>query len=69
MADPHESIEDAIEALARRGVKKGAEGDRNFEHMTIQELIEAERHIASKGAAAKKHFGLRMTKIIPPGGG
>lgn len=68
MAD-HESIEDAIEAQALRGIKKGAEGDRNFEFMSIQELIEAEQHIANKRAAAKPHFGLRMTKIIPPGGG
>ena len=69
MAEEHESIEEAIDAQARGRVKKAAERDRNFEYMPISELIEAERHLASNAAAAKPHFGLRMTKCIPPGGG
>lgn len=68
MATP-ETIADAIDAKARAGVKSASEGDRRFENYSIAELIEAERHAASKAAAAKPHLGLRMTKIVPPGGG
>lgn len=70
MAEPeHESIEEAIEAQALGRVKKAAEVGRNLEYMPIAELIEAERHIAAKAASSKPHFGMRMTKCIPPGGG
>ena len=68
MAIP-DNIADAIDAKARAGIKSAAEGDRRFENYSIAELIEAERHAASKVAAAQPHFGLRMTKLIPPGGG
>ncbi len=64
-----ETIEAAIEAIAKGRVKRGSENGRSFENMSIKELIEAEKHIASKTAAAKPHFGLRMTKLVPPGGG
>lgn len=70
MADEeHETIEEAIEAQALGRVKKAAEHGRNLEYMSIAELCEAEQHLASKQAARKPHFGLRMSKCIPPGGG
>lgn len=66
--DP-ETIEEAIEAAAVGMVKRTKEGDREQENFAIKDLIEADRHLANKRAAAKSHFGLRMTKLIPPGGG
>jgi hypothetical protein len=65
----HETIEDAIEAQAKGRVKKAAEHGRNLEYMSIAELREAERHLAANAAARKPHFGLRMSKCVPPGGG
>ena len=67
--DEHATIEEAIDAVARGLVKKSTEADRQIEYYSIAELIEAERRRAGNVAAGKKHFGLRMTKLIPPGAG
>lgn len=67
--EEHTTIEEAIEAQALGRVKKAAEHGRNLEYMSIAELREAEAHLAAKNASKKPHFGLRMTKCIPPGGG
>lgn len=63
------TIQEAIETQALSRLKKATEEGRSIEHMSIAELIEAERFLAGKAAAGKPHFGLRMTKCIPPGGG
>lgn len=65
----HNTIEDAIDAQARGRVKRQAERDRQIEYHSIDELIAADRYAAGKTAATKPQFGLRMTKIVPPGGG
>ena len=68
--DAHTTIEQAIDALARGMVKRSSDGQgHDVEYFAIKDLIEAERRRASNAAAAKKHFGLRMTKLIPPGTG
>jgi hypothetical protein len=67
--EEHETIEEAIEAQAKGRVKSASEHGRNLQYMSIAELREAEAHLAAKQAARKPHFGLRMTKCIPPGGG
>lgn len=64
-----ETIEEAIESVAVGMAKRVKEGDREQENMPIKDLIEADRYLAGKRAASKSHFGLRMTKLIPPGGG
>lgn len=68
MADP-ETIEEAISTVALGMVSEESENGRTLKHTTIKDMIEADRYIAGKTAAAKAHFGLRMTKCIPPGGG
>jgi hypothetical protein len=64
-----ETIEEAIDVAARTMVKRSKEGDRETENFPPKDLIEADRYLAAKAASAKPHFGLRMTKCIPPGGG
>ena len=64
-----ETIEEAIESAATGMVKRSREGDREQDNYTIKDMIEADRYLAAKRASAKPHFGLRMTKCIPPGGG
>lgn len=34
---------------------------------SLSEQIEADRYLASKQASKKKHRGLRLSKITPPG--
>lgn len=69
MTDPT-TIEEAIETVALGMVKseKDAQGN-EIEHLSIDDLIKAERHLAGKTASGKSHFGMRMTKCVPPGGG
>jgi hypothetical protein len=67
--DPIETIGDAIETVAKGMVASSSENGRQLSHVSIKDLIEADRHMAAKTAASKPHFGLRMTKCIPPGGG
>jgi len=66
--DP-ETIGDAIEQVAKGMVSSSSENGRSMTNMPIRDLIEADHYLAAKAAASKPHFGLRMTKCIPPGGG
>lgn len=66
--DP-ETIGEAIELVAKGMVSSSSESGRSMTNMPIRDLIEADRHLASKNASSRPHFGMRMTKCIPPGGG
>lgn len=69
MPDP-ETIGDAIEQVSLGMVNRQRdENGREIEFRSTSDLIEADRHLAGKTAATKPHFGMRMTKCIPPGGG
>ena len=47
---------------------KRARGDSGeIEQHSLKDLIEADMHLAGKGALAKKNFGLTRAKIISPG--
>ena len=47
---------------------KRARGDSGeIEQHSPKDLIDADMHLAGKGALAKKNFGLTRAKIIPPG--
>ncbi len=63
------TVEDAVELVALGMVSETAEGNRSQKNIPIKDLIEADRYLKGKTAAGKSHFGLRMTKCIPPGGG
>lgn len=67
MAAP-DNIPDAIEQNAL-GPKRVQVGNESVEQHSIQEQIDADNHQAAKAAGGRSHFGLRFTKIIPPGGG
>lgn len=72
MADDEEtieSIEDAIESVAKGMVSSSSENGRSMSTVPIKDLIEADRYLKGKTAATKPHMGLRFTKCIPPGGG
>lgn len=63
------TVADAIEQVATNTVRIEKEAGREIEYLSVDELIKADRHLAAKRAASKPHFGMRMTKCIPPGGG
>lgn len=67
MAQP-ESIEEAIEQNARGPASVTVAGQ-TVVQKDIEQQIKADEYLAAKKAAAKPHFGLRFTKIIPPGAG
>lgn len=67
--DPHETIDDALDAAARGLVKRAKEGEQEVEYFSPKDLIDAANHAAAQAAKAQPHFGLRYTKCVPPGAG
>lgn len=65
-----ETIEDAIDEVARGMLSSTTDANgRELTFIPLRDLIAADQHLANKRASAKAHFGMRMTKAIPPGGG
>lgn len=64
-----ETIGDAIEQVAKNMVSSQSENGRQIQFMSVEDMINADRHIAGKAAARNANFGMRMTKCVPPGGG
>ena len=67
MAQPA-TIEDAIDANAR-GPAAVTIGNQNVTAKDIGQLIEADKYLAAKRAAANGSPGIRIGKIIPGGCG
>lgn len=67
--DPHETIDDAIDAVARGLVKRARDGMQEVEYFSPEELAHALQSQAAITASTKKHFGIRMVKLSPPGCG
>ena len=66
MAD---SIQERIEEDATLGIESVSDETGQVTKTPLKDLIEADRYLAAKQAGGKKHFGLRMTKLVPPGTG
>ena len=60
------NITDAIRENAA-GPKRAQGDSGSVEQHPLTEQIEADRYLASK-RAAKKGLGVKMTKVVPPGG-
>lgn len=63
------TVEEAIEQVALGMVSKISENGREIEKTPLKDLIAADQYLATTTAATKAHFGMRMTKCVPPGGG
>jgi hypothetical protein len=61
-----QSVTDAI-AEAAVGPKRVSSDQGSVEQHPLQDLIAAERHLATKRAMNKANRGLRFTTLIPPG--
>ena len=55
------------EAIAQNvlGPKKTTVGNQTIEEYSIDELIKASNHVASRSAASVRGFGIRTQRIIP----
>jgi len=62
-------IQESIERDAAEGVSSITVDGIATTAMSIGERIQAARYLAAQQAAAQSHFGLRFTKLVPPGGG
>lgn len=71
MATPT-TVDEAIDTNAR-GPKKVKRNGSEVEYHSIQDQIAAakwaQEELAKDAAGLKGHFGMRFTKLIPPGGG
>ncbi|MCH7873380.1 MAG: hypothetical protein IID33_16915 [Planctomycetes bacterium] len=61
-------LTDTIETNAAQPKRVTVDGT-SVEQHSLPDQIEADQHVKAKKSAAKPHFGLRMTKLIPPGAG
>lgn len=62
------NIPDAIEQNALGPKRVEVDGEEVEQH-SIADQIAADQHLAAASAAAQPHFGLRFTKLVPPGAG
>lgn len=63
-----DDLTQAIEDAAKTP-KSATQDGRSATARDIDELIKADQYAKAQRAAGKKGFGLRVAKIIPPGGG
>lgn len=63
---PDESIEQSIRDNAAGPAEAHGDAGGMKQH-SLKDQIEADRYLASKEAAKKKHRGLRLSRISPPG--
>lgn len=59
-------LSSAIETAAAQ-TKRTKSGELELERRTLQELIEADRYLASKTAASSSKRGIAFVKLKPPG--
>jgi hypothetical protein len=64
-----QEIADAIATDAVNGIQSVTVAGQNVTKMSVDDQIKAANFQASRGAALQPHFGLRMTKLVPPGAG
>lgn len=62
MSETDDAIRDNIEGPRRYSGDTGS-----AEQHSPADQAEGDRYLASKDAMAKPHFGLRITKLVPPG--
>lgn len=56
-------------ASSAQGPKRASADGVDVEQMPVPEQIQADRYVKAQQAATNPGFGLRIQKIIPPGGG
>ncbi len=68
--DVYDDTEDTTTSLATGGVKKSSdEIGRSVEYYGLKELADEQARQKANSAAAKSHFGIRMSKCVPPSTG
>jgi len=62
------TVAEAIDQIAKGLVRSSSGEEGSVEYLSLKDLIEADRYLNTP-SPVKPHFGLRMTKLIPPGTG
>jgi len=62
------TVSEAVEQSALGPKRVQVRGD-SVEQHSIEDLIKAARYLSGETAATKTTFGLRFTKLVPPGAG
>ena len=71
MSTPAEQIQSAIATNAQSGIASASNDSGSVSKMPIADQILAAQFLAGQNAASKPNacFGLRFSKIVPPGAG
>lgn len=64
-----DDINDRITQTAADGIASATVGNESITSLSIDEQIKAANHVASQSAAGSAKFGLRFSKLVPPGCG
>lgn len=64
-----EELEQAILNDAADGVQRTSTDGSEVEMMDLADRIKVADRAKNRSAAARGHFGMRFTRLIPPGGG
>lgn len=68
-AAQRDEVAEAIVKLATEGIDSVTINGHTVNKKNIAELLSALKEIDSSLAAQQSHFGMRMTKLVPPGTG
>lgn len=66
MADT--TLSDEVQATALKSSKIVVDGQ-EIQRRSVDEVIKADAYVKGQSAASNGRFGLRFSRIIPPGGG
>jgi len=62
------TIAEQIEETAKSPAKVTVDGT-TVDGQKIADLIAADQYLQGRTAASRNHFGIRLVKLTPPGGG
>lgn len=63
------TVEEAIEQNALGPASVTNADGQSVSAKDIDQLIEADKYLKAQTAAVQPHFGLRFSKLVPPGAG
>jgi hypothetical protein len=64
-----DTIADSLERDAVDGVQHVSVDGQSVTAMSVSDRIKAANYLAGQNATARNHLGLRIVKLVPPGGG
>lgn len=69
MASEFATVDEAVEAFLKEGVRRSEDPNGSIERDSIRDLIAGAKYLKELDGADRNHRGLRFTKLVPPGTG